>query len=171
MAVVGSRGQTRVVLEGVAVVIATGTSPSRPADIPFDTECVFDSDSILKLPRMPKSMLVLGAGVIGIEYAAIFAALGLEVTLVDTRNQLLPYLDREIADRLEQELRRLGIVVVHGDHHERVERLASDPPRVRCTTAGGSGRRPTSSSTASAGTATATTSVWRRSASCRTNGA
>jgi NAD(P) transhydrogenase len=137
VAVVGAVGQTRVVLEADQIVIATGASPNRPADVPFDLECIFDSDTILKLPRMPKSMIVLGAGVIGVEYAAIFAALGLEVTLVDTRDQLLPYLDREIADRLEQELRRLGVVVVHGDQHEQIERLAGEPPRVRCRTAGG----------------------------------
>lgn len=137
VAVVGSSDQTRVVLRGDTVVIATGASPSRPADVPFDLECVFDSDTILKLPRMPRSMIVLGAGVIGVEYAAIFAALGLEVTLVDTRDELLPYLDREIARRLEQELRNLGIVILHNDRHRTVSRLEGNPPRVHCTTVGG----------------------------------
>ncbi len=137
VAVTGKSGQTRVVLRGSTIVIATGSSPSRPPDVPFDGECVFDSDTILELPRMPRSMLVLGAGVIGVEYASMFAALGLEVTLVDTRDRLLPYLDREIAERLEQELRSLGIVVLHDDRHEAVERLPGDPLRVRCRTAGG----------------------------------
>ena len=79
-------------------VIATGSRPNRPDDVPFDGETVFDSETILQLPRMPKTMTVLGAGVVGIEYASIFAALGIAVTLVDTRDRLLPYLDREIVD-------------------------------------------------------------------------
>ena len=81
-------------------VIATGSRPNRPDDVPFDGETVFDSETILQLPRMPKTMTVLGAGVVGIEYASIFAALGIAVTLVDTRDRLLPYLDREIVDVL-----------------------------------------------------------------------
>ncbi len=137
VAVVGSSGQTRVVLRGETIVVATGASPSRPPDVPFDRECVFDSDTILKLPRMPRSMIVLGAGVIGIEYAAIFAALGLEVTLVDTRDELLPYLDREIAHRLEQELRQLGIVILHNDRHRTITRVDGEPPLVRCATVAG----------------------------------
>ena len=90
-------------------VIATGSRPNRPDDVPFDGETVFDSETILQLPRMPKTMTVLGAGVVGIEYASIFAALGIAVTLVDTRDRLLPYLDREIVDALVVELGRLGV--------------------------------------------------------------
>jgi NAD(P) transhydrogenase len=138
VAVLGEEGRTRATLSAGVVVIATGSSPNRPADVPFDGAAVFDSDSILQLPRMPRSMLVLGAGVIGVEYACIFAALGLEVTLVDTRPALLPYLDREIAGRLEEEMRRMGAQVVHDDAHELIEVLAGDPPRVRCTTRRGS---------------------------------
>ncbi len=134
VAVLGEEGQTRLVLRGKVVIIATGSSPSRPPDVPFDGDCVFDTDTILKLPRMPRSLLVLGAGVIGVEFASIFAAIGLEVTLVDTRDQLLPYLDREIAEILEQELQRLGIVILHGDRHQEIVRLPGDPPKVRCLT-------------------------------------
>jgi len=137
VAVIGSGGETIVVLRGETVVIATGASPSRPADVPFDRECVFDSDTILKLPRMPRSLIVLGAGVVGVEYASIFAAIGLEVTLVDTRPQLLPYLDREIAGRLEEELRHLGIVILHDDRYQSVVRTSASSPRVGCTTQGG----------------------------------
>lgn len=137
VAVVGESGQQRMVLSAEVVVIATGTSPNRPAEVPFDGVAVFDSDSILQLPRMPRSMLVLGAGVIGVEYACIFAALGLEVTLVDTRPQLLPYLDREIADRLEQEMRRMGVLTLHDDAFEHLAVVSQDPPRVHCTTRDG----------------------------------
>jgi len=95
---------------------------------------VFDSTTVLRLPRMPRSMIVLGAGVIGVEYASIFAALGLSVTLVDTRADLLPFVDREIAGILRRELGQLGVVFVSNDKYARVDRVASTPPTVRVTT-------------------------------------
>lgn len=146
VAVLGSEGQSRTLLEGDHIVIATGSSPHHPDDIPFDDRCLFDSDTILKMPRIPRSMIVLGAGVIGLEYAAMFSALGIEVTLIDTRSELLPYMDREIATLLERELRGLGMIIVHDDHYARVEldsREATNPgvpgvpehvPTVRCHT-------------------------------------
>lgn len=121
-------------LAGDVIVLATGSAPNHPRDVPFDLETVFDSSTILWLPRMPKSMIVLGAGVIGIEYAAIFAALGLEVTLVDTRDRLLPYLDREIVGILERELATLGVTIVHDDHYRVIEKMPGLPPSVLCLT-------------------------------------
>ena len=97
----------------------------------------FDSNTILRLPRIPHTMLVLGAGVIGVEFASIFAALGIEVTLVDTRDRLLPFLDREIVAILERELDRLGITTLHNERYATVERLAGGRPQVRCTTKAG----------------------------------
>jgi NAD(P) transhydrogenase len=129
-------GQSRLRLCGEIIVIATGTTPNRPAEVPFDGKHVFDASSILRMPEMPRSMLVLGAGVIGVEYAAIFSALGVAVTLVDTRPELLPYMDREIAGILERELRRLGMVLLHDDRHQRIEVVKRDEGRsfVRCHT-------------------------------------
>ena len=137
IAVCGVDGQVRLRLSGEVIIIATGSSPNRPADITFDDDTVFDSTTVLRLPRMPRSMIVLGAGVIGVEYASIFAALGVSVTLVDTRAELLPYLDREIAGLLRRELRRLGIVYLSNDHYAGVERIDGTPPTVRVTTRGG----------------------------------
>lgn len=136
VAIVSDDGQSRLRLSGDKIIIATGTRPNRPDDVPFDDEVIFDANGILKMPRMPRSMLVLGAGVIGIEYAAIFSALGLEVTLVDTRDQLLPYMDREIARILERELRRLGMVIVHSDRHKEIERIQGghEADHVKCVT-------------------------------------
>ncbi|MEP0773439.1 MAG: Si-specific NAD(P)(+) transhydrogenase [Acidobacteriota bacterium] len=134
VAVLGKDGMARLRLRGEVIVIATGTRPNRPPQVPFDGERVFDSDTILALPRVPRSMIVLGAGVIGVEYASIFAALGLEVTLIDTRPQLLPYLDREMAALLERELRRLGIILIHDDHFAAIESCAGPPARVCCST-------------------------------------
>ncbi len=115
------------------IVLATGSSPNRPPDVPFDGESVFDSNTILGLPRLPKTMTVLGAGVIGVEFACIFAALGIGVTLVDTRDRLLPYVDREIVGILEREMAGLGIRIIHNDRHAAIERMPGDPPSVRCT--------------------------------------
>jgi NAD(P) transhydrogenase len=124
-------------VSGDVIVIASGSSPNRPSDVPFDGECVFDSNTILRLPRIPHTMLVLGAGVIGVEFASIFAALNIEVTLVDTRDRLLPFLDREIVAILERELDTLGITNLHNERYATVERLAGKPAQVRCTTKAG----------------------------------
>ena len=119
-------------LHGDFLVIATGSSPNRPPDVPFDGDVVFDSTTVLQIPRMPRSMVVLGAGVIGIEYASIFAALRIRVMLVDTRDQLLPYADREIVAILEEQLATLGILIQHGDTYRAIHRRAGDPPMVHC---------------------------------------
>jgi NAD(P) transhydrogenase len=132
VALLGHDGAARMRLRGEVIVIATGTRPNRPDDVPFDGRCIFDSDTILRMPRLPRSMIVLGAGVIGLEYASIFAALGLEVTLVDRRDQILSHVDREIVGRLAEELKRLGIVMVLGDRRRMLEPLDRDPPLVRC---------------------------------------
>jgi NAD(P) transhydrogenase len=87
---------------------------------------------------MPKSMIVLGGGVIGVEYASIFAALGLEVTLLDTRPLLLPYLDLEIAGELERDLSELGVTIHHDKRYRSIERVYGDNPGVRCRTVDGS---------------------------------
>jgi NAD(P) transhydrogenase len=129
-------GETRSLTARV-FVIATGSRPNRPDDVPFDGETVFDSETILHLPRMPRTMTVLGAGVVGVEYASIFAALGIAVTLVDTRDRLLPYLDREIVAALMGELHTLGITFVASDRYARIDRLPGVPPRVRCVTQAG----------------------------------
>jgi NAD(P) transhydrogenase len=137
VSVSGPDGKENRRFSGDVIVIATGSLPSRPGSVPFDHETVFDSNTILQLPRMPATMLVLGAGVIGVEYASIFAALGVRIVLVDTRDQLLPYLDREIAGILERELVKLGVEILRGDACERIERVGSEPPRVRCRTRSG----------------------------------
>jgi len=100
----------RQVLEGNVILIATGSSPVRPPNVPFDDEQVCDSDEILLIKDIPKTMVVVGAGIIGCEYASIFAALGVDVHLVDGRTTLLPQIDRETVRILIGELEsRLGI--------------------------------------------------------------
>lgn len=97
------------------ILIATGSSPHHPAGIPFDHRLVFDSDEILDLDRIPKNMAVVGGGVIACEYAALFAALGVEVTQLTARAQFLPFVDGEIAARLRAHHEQMGLEYVFDD--------------------------------------------------------
>lgn len=103
------------------ILIAVGTSPFRPEKIPFEEEQVYDSDEILEMIHIPKSMVIVGAGVIGCEYACMFAALGIEITLVDPKDAILPFLDGEISQLLVAELEELGVKMLFNDSVEKVE--------------------------------------------------
>lgn len=96
-------------IEGEFILIATGSRPHRPSWIPFGEDEVYDSDEILQLDKVPESLLVLGSGVIASEYACVFAALETKVTVIDGKDRLLGFLDREIGDAFHAELRRLGL--------------------------------------------------------------
>lgn len=109
------RPEGNVPLTADYVLIATGTKPSRPAHIPFDGNCVFDSDDILDLERIPRSLIVVGGGVIGIEYGIMFATLGVHVTVVDGRERILEFCDTEIVDALLYHARSLGMVFRFGE--------------------------------------------------------
>ena len=92
------------------IIIAVGTYPARPADVQFDDEHVIDSDGLLNLhQRLPRSMTVVGAGVIGVEYASMFGRLGTKVTVVDQRPRVLTFLDGEIGEALQFILRRNNV--------------------------------------------------------------
>jgi NAD(P) transhydrogenase len=108
IAVTAADGDVQQIKAGY-VLIATGSRPHRPPEIPFDDKLVFDSDSILQMDRIPQSMAVVGGGVIGCEYASIFTALGVQVSLIDGRDRLLPFLDAEISESLRQQLTALGM--------------------------------------------------------------
>jgi NAD(P) transhydrogenase len=105
------------------VVIATGTRPARPESVEFDEQTIIDSDGILQLERIPSSLLVVGAGVVGIEYGAIFAALGSTVTIVERRDRLLDFCDGEIVEALQYNLRELGVTFRFHEEVEAVERF------------------------------------------------
>jgi NAD(P) transhydrogenase len=96
-------------LEAEVVLVATGSSPHRPPGIPYDDEDVHDADGILRIDRLPATLCVIGGGVIGCEYACMFAALGVEVHLVDPRPALLPFLDAEMGERLAEAMTALGV--------------------------------------------------------------
>ncbi len=118
------------------ILVATGSEPFRPADIPFDDPDVDDSDTILALDRLPNRLVVLGAGVIGCEYACMFAALGVDVVLVDGRSEILPFLDREMSERLRQAMVGLGVDVRLGAKYTRIHRVADTAIRTELESGG-----------------------------------
>jgi NAD(P) transhydrogenase len=112
--IAGSNGKKEE-LHGEVILIATGSSPFHPPGIPFDDTLICDSDTILGIKRMPKTMAVLGGGVIGVEYASIFAALGVHVTLIESRDRILPFVDTEIMERLVHQLEEIGVTFILND--------------------------------------------------------
>jgi NAD(P) transhydrogenase len=96
------------------VLIAVGTRPYRPKHIGFDGEHIVDSDEILEITRIPRQLVVVGASVIGIEYASIFSALDVKVTVVEPMPSLLPFIDRELADEFIHDLRDRGVALRFG---------------------------------------------------------
>lgn len=107
--------------EAERFLIATGTEPHRPAEVPFDGEKILDSDDILHLKGHPRSITVVGAGVIGAEYATMFCAMDVKVALVEERPVMLDFLDEEIVMELMHHLRDQGVVIRLGETVERLE--------------------------------------------------
>lgn len=97
------------------ILIAVGAEPLRPAGIAFDNQKIFDSDSILDLEELPREMTVVGGGVIGSEYCSMFAALGVQVTLIDARKRLLSFVDEEIIECLKYHFRSMGVTLRLGE--------------------------------------------------------
>ncbi|HSA60799.1 MAG TPA: Si-specific NAD(P)(+) transhydrogenase [Nitrospiraceae bacterium] len=95
------------------IVIAVGTEPARPDDIPFDGRTIIDTDGLLTLKRIPDSIVIVGGGVIGTEYASILATLGVPVILVDKRPRLLEFVDAEIIDTLQRQMKEIGVTLYH----------------------------------------------------------
>jgi NAD(P) transhydrogenase len=112
-------------LRGEFILIATGSSPFRPSFLPFEDARVYDSDTILNLREIPETMLIAGGGVIGCEYACMFAALGIRVTLVEGRDCLLGFLDHEISSMLARKMQSMGIDLLMPDSLEKVTPAAA----------------------------------------------
>jgi len=103
-------------------LIASGSKPRNPKHVPFDEEKVLDSTRLLAIDHVPKTLIVLGGGIVGSEYASFFAALGTEVTVVDKREHLLPLLDHEIGIHLQKSLGEIGLKVVGNTEFESIEK-------------------------------------------------
>ena len=118
------------------IVIAVGTDVFCDPSVPVDGQCIFTSDDVLQLKDLPRTIAVVGAGVIGLEYATMFAALGVRVTLIDKRDRLLPFVDHEIIDALVYHMRQHRVTMRLGEEVAEIERLDGDQ-RVRITLASG----------------------------------
>ncbi|NGZ04414.1 MAG: Si-specific NAD(P)(+) transhydrogenase [Nitrospira sp. WS238] len=113
------------------IVIATGSRPRRPPEIPFDDVIICDSDSFLRTTKHPASIIVIGGGVIGTEYASMLGAFGITVTLMDRRAQMLRFLDREIGEALTTQLQEHGVDIRLGQEHIDILLDGSRRPTVR----------------------------------------
>jgi NAD(P) transhydrogenase len=109
------------VLTGERFLIAVGTRPHRPADVPFNGHSILDTDEIVEIPRLPRSLTVVGAGVIGVEYATIFSALDVSVALVEARPGILEFIDDELIEDFTHQLRDRGMALRFGCKVARIE--------------------------------------------------
>jgi len=123
-------------LSSEAFLIAVGSSPHRPKGVPFTDPDVEDSDTILDLDRIPSSLAVVGGGVIGCEYASMFAALGTKITIIEGRDALMGFLDREISTALRTSIERGGHEILFGDAVASIRRIPGGPLEITL----GSGR-------------------------------
>lgn len=110
-------------ISGEVILIATGSTPHNPPEIPVDRKLIYDSDSILQMTHIPKTMAIVGAGVIGTEYASLFAALGVQVMLIEPRERVLPFVDTEMIHRLLEHLKSLDVTFALGHTVTAVEHL------------------------------------------------
>jgi NAD(P) transhydrogenase len=124
------------------IIIATGTRPATPSSVPFNNRTVFTSDGLLRIGSLPKSMIVVGGGVIGTEYACMMAALGVKVTLVEGRNEVLGFLDREISEAFMYHMRRAGITLRLGEKVAKIEEIKPEQPDTAGAPANGNHNAP-----------------------------
>jgi NAD(P) transhydrogenase len=117
------------VISAEKFVIATGTRPAKPASVPFDGHSVFCSDDLLKLDHLPRTMIVVGGGVIGTEYTCMLAALGVKVTLIEGRREVLGFLDNEISEAFQYHMRRTGITLRLGEKVAKITHIAANDSR------------------------------------------
>src|SRR3954454_1454151 len=123
----GADGKKQTIA-GKIFLVATGSTPARPPNVPFNPTSVFDSDTVLQMQALPKSMVVIGGGVIGSEYAGLFAALGIEVYLVHNGPRVLSFLDFEIIDAFMRAMSQSGVKLLM---EEGLESCAVDGNVVR----------------------------------------
>jgi NAD(P) transhydrogenase len=115
--------QTETTLEADRIIIAVGTRPAVSANVPINGRTIVNSDQVLDLAQLPRTLIVVGGGVIGVEYACMFAVLGVRVTLIEKRDRLLEFADREIIEALSYHLRDARVTLRLGEEVESVEEL------------------------------------------------
>jgi NAD(P) transhydrogenase len=131
LAIVDDREMLLYRVEAEKILIATGSEPRNPLHVPFDADVILDSNRLLTIESVPKTMLVLGGGVIGAEYASFFATIGTKVTVLDKRDRLLPGLDAEIGTHLQVGLKEFGLQFLPRKAPQKIERIAGHA-RVTC---------------------------------------
>lgn len=114
---------TTETIDATHVLLAPGTTPARPAHVPFDGDKIVTTDELLHLPYLPQTLIVVGGGVIGTEYASMLSALGVRVTLIETRDRLLEFADREIVEALQYQLRQSGMTLRLGEKVVEIKRV------------------------------------------------
>ena len=114
---------TTETIDATHILLAPGTTPARPAHVPFDGEKIVTTDELLHLPYLPQTLIVVGGGVIGTEYASMLSALGVRVTLIETRDRLLEFADREIVEALQYQLRQSGTTLRLGEKVVEIKRV------------------------------------------------
>ena len=119
------------ILNAGKVILAVGTKPARPPGIEFDDRKIIDSDGLLNLAEIPRSMTFVGAGIVGVEYATIFRTIGVRVTLIDGRRRPLDFIDNEVEDNLYFHMRDEGITLRFGEKVSTVQRTEDDRVRIR----------------------------------------
>ncbi len=118
----GPHGDTT--LEGSRIILAVGTKPASSPKVPINGRTIINSDQVLDLPNLPRTLIVVGGGVVGVEYACMFAILGMRVTLIEKRNKLLEFADQEIVESLSYHLRDSRVTMRLGEEVESVEELS-----------------------------------------------
>jgi NAD(P) transhydrogenase len=118
--IVSHDGTSNRIVTAEAIIISTGTHSFHPPQVPFDNKFIYDAETVIDLDILPRTMTIVGGGVIGCEYASIFTHLGVKVTIIDPRKRLLSFLDHEIADALTYLMRKYGITLMLGDSAEAI---------------------------------------------------
>ena len=118
--IVSTDGSSNRIVTAEVIIISTGTHSYHPPHVPFDHKFIYDVETVIDLDILPRTMTIVGGGVIGCEYASIFTHLGVKVTIVDPRKKLLSFLDHEIADALVYLMRKYGITLMLGDSAEAI---------------------------------------------------
>ncbi len=121
VAIEGPDGEERITAD--RFLLGVGTRPARPDNVPFNDQTIFTSDAVMKLDHLPKTMIVVGGGVIGTEYACIMATLGVQVTLIEGRDKVLGFLDQEICDAFQYFIRQRGITLRLGEKVEAIREV------------------------------------------------
>lgn len=115
---------------GSSILLSVGTRPYRPSHIPFDGNAIIDSDELLEIKQVPRSLIVVGAGVIGIEYATIFSALDTQVTVVEPRQSMLDFIDKEIVEDFTYQLRNRNMKLIFGQTVDKIEKDSNGKCRI-----------------------------------------